>query len=115
MPRKRKQLTRSTLSRDIEALRSVIIPGIPWQPREFHYELTRNRLTLEQRALLGHLTPFKTAARSLFEFDPQVIETVKKALQSEILLAQGDAGAKGNGNGPVKPRLSILGQLRANF
>lgn len=79
MPRRKLKMMRTTPNRDIEAVRKIIADGIPWLDSKRHYELTR-QLTLEQKALLTHLTPFRSAAKFLCELDAEFIESAKRVL-----------------------------------
>ena len=92
MPRKRTIAARSSLAGDIEAIRPIIRAGIPWQPQETHFEATRG-LTMGQRSLLGHLTPFKGAAKFLVELDAETIKAAKIALKTDIEQAEKNSGA----------------------
>ena len=76
-----------TIRRDIEAI-PVIIEGIPWL-RGDHRQFVRH-LTMEPRALLGHLTPFRSAARSIWDLDPELVEVPTQILTDEIRTAEGN-------------------------
>lgn len=81
------------MNRDIEILRKVIQEGIPWLAPESHYEHTRN-LTMEQRALLAHLTPFRSAAKFLadIQLPPEMISSAREALKIELAEAKARGG-----------------------
>ncbi len=70
---------------DIEAIRAVIRQGIPWLPPEEHQALTP-RLTDEQKALLAHLTPYKSVMKFLSHCQPtpEVIEAAGIELKADI-------------------------------
>jgi hypothetical protein len=69
MPQRRSAMTRQSLQRDIEAIRPIIRQGLPWN-KETWKDRSIVNLTVEQRALLGNVSPFRSAARFLVEFDP---------------------------------------------
>jgi hypothetical protein len=80
---------RRTASSDIDAIRAVIRAGIPWMPKDQHRALTP-RLTDGQRALLAHLTPYKSAMKFLSHCqpDPAVLEAARAELQGDIERAE---------------------------
>jgi hypothetical protein len=106
MPRRKLKTMRTTPSRDIEAIRAVIADGVPWLDVD-QRELTR-QLTREQRALLAHLTPFKSAAKFISELDPDVIDSARRVLATEIATAKKRCA----GCGGTRLKRSIRSQVR---
>jgi hypothetical protein len=74
---------RTSLNRDIEAVRGAIQNGVPWLAPDQQRDLTRG-LTMEQKALLTHLTPFRSAAKFLCDLDPAVLALARRELKEDI-------------------------------
>jgi hypothetical protein len=87
MPRRKLRTARTSPNRDIEAIREVIVSGVPWLAPDQHHDLTRG-LTMEQKALLGHLTPFCSAAKFICDLDPEVLALAKRELKEDIAAAE---------------------------
>jgi hypothetical protein len=87
MPRRKQQTLRASLERDIEAVRDAIRSGVPWLPDD-QQKAAAMCLTMEQRALLSNLTPFRSAAKFIHEIDVETLSVAKKTLKADIAQAK---------------------------